>query len=516
MEFVMRRVLPLTVLLATLLVGACSDSGPTAGSQLRASSAFSASRATVVDQLILQLFPRGLETATGKRWDHIDSELGAWNASTNSWSGNVESARKHLLDLTKLVDLKTDDIEAGNLSGETKEHAKDRLMYAMNAYFFGGPDATDVLPGAATDFAVQIVPAGQAALVQAPSLQAGVRFEEGTTNEDRVIAVFQSPNQQTARCDGPLNTDRCQYPLFYRFESFPHLKLAKSARFAVCPIFDGNGPTHVEHDYIQLAHTLPAEAANYTTHTPGAIQEGQIELLPRATTSTGVTACDEPPHEEIAGILGAGKRLLYAAAQFAGKLIAPRAAYAYDQGPEHLGDFFSDFVGVGAPDYEGVWNGTTKPEGAPESSAQPITVTITGQTDAGVTGQYLVAVLGDDAAYNIAPATEGDVGGWGRFISASSVRFNGLDFTIDPFFSPSSGAIKLERILTYSVVDGIPRLSGLGIRTLPGDVTDRWTVSLTRATSPIVCLPPGCNIVISLRAATGATASTTAGPVPIE
>jgi hypothetical protein len=505
----MRKVLPYAFLLLSMAAVACSDS-PTSGPGLQNVSSFARSRVGAVDALILQLFPRGLETATGKRWDHIDAVLGEWNPTTMSWTGTVEDARKHLLDLTKFVDLKTNDIEAANLTdGETKEHAKDRLMYAMNAYFFGGPDAIGALPEATSDFAVQVVLQGQAALVQAPSLNAGVRLDAGSTNEDRVISVFGGNHTQAARCEGPLQTDRCQYPLFYRFESFPHLKLAKSARFAVCTVFDENGPTHTEHDYIQLAHELPEDPANYTTHTPGAVQEAHIELLPRATTSTDVVSCDEPPHEDLAGVVGAVKRFLYAAAKLAETAIAPKAAYAYDQGPEHLGDFFSYFVGVGAPSLIGTWNGTTRLSGS-STVGQPVTVIITDQTDQGVQGEYRVDQAGTPpfVAYNSRPSD-----GLGRLITTSSVGFNGASFTIDPFYSPFSSGIKLEHSVTRSYnTDGVAMLTGTTVRTSLIDgvlVTDNWELSLTRGDAALVAAPPP-PIIVSLRAApTSAIASST-------
>lgn len=512
----MRKALPFTVLLASLLAGACSDTGP-AGSTLSPTGSFAKSRSTLVDGMIRAFFPKGLETATGTRFDHIDATLGTWNGT--QWSGDVKVARTQVTELIKFVKNKAREIDPAALQpGEDLNLAAARLALAMFTYVYNGPDAAltpPAPPAGATDVVFEIVPAGTAALIQTPSKQAGLRLDDGSTLEDRVIVIAKNPleSEFTERCSGPLQTDRCQYKHFYKFESYPLLKLQKSGRFAVCHVFGTGGPTATEDGYIQLAHNLPADPDNYTTNTPGAIQEGQIEILPRATTQTGVVSCNEPT--TTIGVVGTAQRAWYAVAKFAEKLIAPKAAYAYDQGPEHNGDFFSDFVGVGAPDFVGTWNGTTLRDGFPESSAQPITVNIFTQSDAGVTGEYLVAVVGDDQAYNIAPATPGDPGGWGRAMSASSVRFNGLDFTIDPFFSPSSGAIKLERMLNYTVVDGIPKLSGPGIRTLPGGVTDTWTITLYKASTPIVCLPPGCN-VITLRAAPLTKAATTAEPAPIE
>lgn len=330
-------------LAAATLATACADNGRTTAPELRRGGTFAQSRVTAVDNLIRELFPKGLETATGKRWDHIDTELGTWDNTSMSWTGNVAEARHHLLELSKFIVLKTPDIDASTLGTETKKHAADRLIFAMNAYAFGGPDAATTLPAAGTDLVIQVVPAGTAALVQTPSQYAGVRLDEGSTAEDRVIAIVEHPASETfARCEGPLPTDRCQYPRFYRFESFPHVKLLTPGRFAVCHSLTGtNARAPGEDDLIRLAHNLPADPNNYTQ---GAIQEGQIEILPLAGNS-GVVDCDAPPPS--LGFIGASRRVLYALGRAADRWLLPKTAHAYDQGPEHYGEFFSDFNAVG-------------------------------------------------------------------------------------------------------------------------------------------------------------------------
>jgi hypothetical protein len=500
----MRKTLPFTVLLASLLAGACSDSGP-AGDGLSPTVALARSRNAPVDGMIQNFFPKGLETATGTRFDNIDAKLGGWNGT--QWTGDVAVARTQLAELIKFVKNKSREIDLAALQpGEDQNAAGARLALAMFTYVYDGPDATPPpLAAGATDVVFDIVPAGAAALIQTPSQLAGLRLDEGSTLEDRVIVIARRPVEEefTARCSGPLATDRCQYKHFYKFESFPLLKLAKSGRFAVCHVFGSNGPTEVEDTYIQLAHNLPADPANYTD---GAIQEGQIELLPKAGSNTGVVNCSEPT-TTASGVRGAGQRALYAIAKLAAKVIAPKALYAYNLGPEHQSDFFSDFVGVGAPNFVGTWNGTTRPTGS-TSTGQPVTVVITSQTDAGVVGEYRVAQVGEPpfVAYNSRPSD-----GLGRFISSSFVGFNGVSFTIDPFFSPFSNGIKLEQSLTRTLNEaGVPVISGTTVRTsLIGEVlvTDTWELTLTKG-EPALVAPP--LPLISLRAApTGATANST-------
>ena len=334
-----------SVILFAALLAACSDSSTTLPKLNVGGSGIARSRATAIDNLIVQLYPRGIETATGSRWDRIDTELGTWDATTGQWTGtSADQGRKHTLDLIKFIQMKSGDIEASGLAaGETRTQAASRLIAAMTAYVLGGPDATIPPPGA--DVVVAVVPAGSAATIVTPSEHAGVSIPAGATNEERVIVVSQTAATGfAARCSGPLDYTGCQYPLFYQFESLPHLKLNTAGHFAVCIDFTSpNAPTESEHERVRLAHDLPANAADYT---PGAEQVQGIEILPLSTTQQDFLDCDQPAPPPVIGFEGFMKRGLYELAELGAKVFSPKKLYAYDQGPEHDSFFFSNFNAV--------------------------------------------------------------------------------------------------------------------------------------------------------------------------
>src|SRR6202040_1447931 len=92
-------------------------------------------------------------------------------------------------------------------------------------------------------------------------------FEAGSVAENTVIVISQ--NLLTAypkNCSGPLTTLLCQYPQFYNFDQFPHKKLLKGAKFAVCHVNNPDSPRHplADHDRFRLAHAKPDNSADYT------------------------------------------------------------------------------------------------------------------------------------------------------------------------------------------------------------------------------------------------------------
>src|SRR5712691_4768303 len=190
----MRKSLSFASLALSIIVAACSDAPTKAPDLVRSAVAVARDLAGDVDAMIIQFFPKGLETATGTRWNNIVYELGQWDAVHNTWTGsNAAQGKKHLLDLSKFIQLKTSSIEGPSLctatvltNCETQQHAAGRLLLAMQLYVYSGPTATIPEPTPTTDLTVAIVPAGQPATVQAPSKQAAVVIPTGGTSEDRV------------------------------------------------------------------------------------------------------------------------------------------------------------------------------------------------------------------------------------------------------------------------------------------------------------------------------------------
>jgi len=345
----MRRSLAVATMLA-LLSTACNDESTLPNVNV-ANSSVARSRATAIDNFIIQLFPRGIETATGSRWDRIDIELGVWNAGAGQWTGpNSAIGRKHTSELIKFILQKTGDIDASALGpGETRAHAATRLIAAMVAYVLNGPGGA--IPSPTADVTVAIIPPGAAAIVKSPSGHAGVSIPAGATSEERIIIVGQTPSSGfPTRCSGPLEYTGCQFPLFYTFESLPHIRLNVPARFAVCLDFSSpNAPTEAEHERVRLAHDLPDNAADYT---PGATQVQGIEILPLIGThegdppQQGFMDCEHPAPPPVIGFNGLIKRGLYELAELGAKVFSPKELYAYDQGPEHNSIFFSNFNAV--------------------------------------------------------------------------------------------------------------------------------------------------------------------------
>ncbi|MEX2154844.1 MAG: hypothetical protein WD825_15990 [Gemmatimonadaceae bacterium] len=341
----MRHSLAYAALFTVWLAAACSDA-PTVSPQLmRTGGPVTHSLSEDIDLMVADFFPKGLETATGARWSTVKSKLA---------DGDVAGAAKHLVDLAKFIRLKTGDVVAP--AGETQQHAAARLVLAMSTYVFSGPTAPTPQPG--PDIEVAVVPAGEPATVQTPSEHAAVDLEAGSTNEDRIIVISQEQTLFLEQCSGPLPTTLCQYPLFYRFESFPKLALNKVGRFAACMVTSGprrpleyteGESTKEVDDRMRLAHNKPESEADYT---PGSTIIEGIEVLPKAETQKGgLITCEGvvyPPVVVAArgGWLGIGERALYAVANFAGWLLTPKNLYAWDSGPEHDSRFFSNFNGV--------------------------------------------------------------------------------------------------------------------------------------------------------------------------
>lgn len=286
-----------------------------------------------IDQQIALLYDQGFEASVQARWNTVKRKKAT----------NFAVAAKDLSALADWIDKK-----AGSITppvGESQLEASVRLVLNMSHWLYGGGN-TPIEPEVGQDVAVEVVPAGQPATVKVPSEHAAVDF--GPQNQDRIIIISQQ--EYPGQCNGPLKTSRCQYPLFYRFDSFPHEKLAGSGRFAICLVTTGDRrpleypsdePGGEVHRRIRLAHELPADPANYT---PGATREGQIEILQLASEQKGITRCNQESHVG----MGSFEKALHNVMHFAGRVLSPRDAFAYDQGPEHQSDFFSYFNAVDA------------------------------------------------------------------------------------------------------------------------------------------------------------------------
>lgn len=301
------------------------------------------------------VFPRGLETAAGTRWESVKAKY----AEGQGDAAQMKVAHRMLYELARWVQGKTSQMDTPP-NGESREAAAARLVTYMAMYVHSGPD-TEVPPyNPEADAVVGFITPTEPATITTPAGYAGIGVDAGSVTEPAIVTVTQNAQEFPGNCNGPLQTRRCQYPLFYDFHIYPEQKLLRPAHGAVChvaptsarrPLDDPEDVEETVHERLRLAHTLPADPDNYTD---GATQYGtdgeNIEILPlsAAVGSSGVD-CSEAPAYSF-GPLG---RALNAVASVIGRSLTPEPLYAVDQGPEHDFSFFSPFNlvdPVGTPD----------------------------------------------------------------------------------------------------------------------------------------------------------------------
>jgi hypothetical protein len=250
---------------------------------------------------------------------------------------------------------KMDDIE----SGESPEAAAARLVTYMSLYIFSGP-GTDPPPyDPDAESAVGFLTPNQPLTLVTNGGHAGVHFDKGSVDNDRIIVITQDPIHWNGPCEGPLETNLCQYPLYMDIASYPDGPLLKVGQAAVChpPVGAEGGPPDEEtHDRLRLAHTTPDDPDDYVE---GGIVTGtgdgeNIEILPLIEQSfLGEDACEDVTweNEEELSLLQRGVRYASAFASRLVKWVAPSVAYAIDQGGG--GGFldFSPFNNVDADGY---------------------------------------------------------------------------------------------------------------------------------------------------------------------
>lgn len=363
----MRRIiLGIALASASLAASACQDGATTApsadvpGPTRSHIPAPTGPLAQAIDDLIGQAFPRGLKTATQSRWNSVKAKLAA---------GDTAGARAKFADLAAFIGQKVPLMIAS--SDETTQQVATRLVIYMTSYVSGGPNAS--APAVGGDNAFAVVTPSDALTLVTPLERAGVAFPAGAVNEPTVVIISENTQLYYEQCDGPLVTTRCQFPLFYRFDAFPHVRLNTAARFGVCHVNDGyRAPDAAQHERTRLAHDLPASPANYSG---GATQVEGIEILKLVSVSDFLH-CEAglgyplPPKAPV-NSLGAALHRFDGLARAAASMLSPKSAYAaammIDQGVGGLGDFFSNF-NVVDPGPSNVITFETYPGGQPSCS----------------------------------------------------------------------------------------------------------------------------------------------------
>jgi hypothetical protein len=297
-----------------------------------------------LDQNIYDLFgqfPKGQKTAGLNRWSAVK---GLYQQGLTS-PAKMAQARKQLALLVRWVGDMTGKISVA--AGDTRGAATARLGLYMSLYIFQGPATSPPAYVLGADDAIGIVSPTSAATIVTPSGNAGVALEEGSVDEETVVIITENPTPYPANCSGPLPTKLCQYPRFYHFSQFPHVKLNIAAKFAVCHVNHGAQRAPLaDHDRFRLAHNLPANPADYT---PGSSYEGGVEILP--LISQTFSTCDDVEYalNEPTGL----HRVFARATNAVAKLLTPKSAFAIDQGGGGMSFAFSDFNNLdpdGVPD----------------------------------------------------------------------------------------------------------------------------------------------------------------------
>lgn len=296
-----------------------------------------------VTDLIGKLFPKGLAAAANARWKTIRAHA---DAGRGGDANKAKSARQHLVLLTEWLEQKLPLAEPTGLGEESAGSAATRLVTYMSLYVFEGPNAPLPTFNPEAEATFEIVMPDEPDTVTTPSSLAGVGLEEGSVTEPTIITITQAVTQYPGNCNGPLDTRRCQYPLFYEFDKFPAGRFEKPVRVAVCHVdssstrrpLDAPGDDDV-HDRLRLAKPLPANPADTTPGSTRISTGGEnLEILPIAPGlgAAGVDCDDAPDYAaRPGGMLGR----LFAAVT---RALTPAPLYAVDQGPEHFIIEFGD------------------------------------------------------------------------------------------------------------------------------------------------------------------------------
>ncbi|HET9424306.1 MAG TPA: hypothetical protein VFO55_02960 [Gemmatimonadaceae bacterium] len=307
-----------------------------------------------IDDLITQLFPTGLKTATRTRWDNVKAR------AARDAGGAPSTALKAQLN-SLVAFMQQQEPRLNHPLGEARQHALTRLTLQMLMYVYEGPDTPPPPVVTTNEFGFGIVSptATSPTVVQTTSEQAVVEFPAGSVDEETVVILEQNTTPYPKNCTGPMTTRRCQYPLFYRAHVFPEKRLKLPAKAAICHVNSGSSRLPLRggdfHDRFRLAHDRPADPANYSD---GATQEDGIEILKHVHVDASLMDCSGGTDYDVAfvrsrpgalgNLLDRTEWLARSAVARAGRLLTPRTAFAIDQGGGGLILFFSN-IGVVDP-----------------------------------------------------------------------------------------------------------------------------------------------------------------------
>ena len=336
------RIRSLLPIIALLAVACTTDRAPTVPSGNGADLNDVVPPSGSLDQNIralIDLFPKGLANSASERWRDIKREVHEGRTERS----DMRAAKAQLFELSEWVQDKTPRM-SNPPNNESKANAATRLILYMSLYVYGGPDSPVPAFPAGADNVVGLVTPSRPATIVTPTKHAGVALEARSVRENTIVVITENPTFYPGPCGGPLKTTSrvCQYPLFYTFNEFPHRLLRKAGRFAVCHVTNGEGntrgPSAAAHLRMRLAHTLPANKADYTPGSLTGEQYGNIEILP-LTTQT-FSSCPGTPYRVV---MNSPLDWFARAVAWA---VTPKSAYAIDRGGGGESLSFSDFNDV--------------------------------------------------------------------------------------------------------------------------------------------------------------------------
>lgn len=498
-----RPSLPNPLLVALVLVLSCTDSttDPTSKQMVPGGGQYlystSGTLADEIDALSVALFPTGLETAAGTRWANIKSKVAA---------GDLVNAKSKLVELSRWILQKQSQMDLPG-HGDTKSGAAARLVLYMSMYVYSNGTATTPTQfGGGADATVAVVTPTEPALVQTPTLRAAVAMESGTVTENTIIVVRENTTPFPRHCSGPLTTKYCQYPLFYHYESFPHVRFQKQVRVAMCHVATGTGSygplPGSNHNEFVVIHNKPASAADYT---PGGypVPGEDVEVLPKnpilpavpivacsgTTYSPSTIALLTAPHGSTGALgtaLAVAARAVNRAATSIGRLLTPKDAYAVDVGEEHNTLFFSDFANADTLAHPDL---AVSAASASVSSVEP---------GGGVTLSYTLSNVGTAHSPTVSTVYE----------LTPTAPTTGPAITLTSSSTPGVGPLYPTESVTESAVLTVPSTVS------PGTYTVGATVSSAGGLSEVTLGNNTGTVAITVRAPVAATAvSSTLGLV---
>ncbi len=298
----------------------CSDSPAPGGTPVSLDPRTANVELNTVEGLIVALFPKGNENAALARWASVEKAL---------QKGDARIANRHMTQLADFVFKSQGQGRLDDPDGSDPMTVNQGVLRLLSLMFGAvHPGQPPIPENIAGDFVIAVVD-GSHQTVVTPTHFAGVEFPAGAAAEPFVLVVRENIGGDYGQCQGPLDTQLCQYPRFYSFDPFPHVRLTRRATFGVCVMVDGpRKPSKEVDDRLRLAHDAPDDAPRpgyeHVDNTDNG--ENGIEILPYVQTK--FLEC-HPPQKRIASFLE--------------KVLLPKKAWAIDMGGGGQSDAFSNF-----------------------------------------------------------------------------------------------------------------------------------------------------------------------------